>query len=190
MKPSDYMKLKKILIIDGSPRKNGYTKKLTEFFKNQIDGTNVKIFDLYEKKISFCDGCNFCEANECCKFSDLNDFFEDFENADVIAFATPVYNGMVSAPLKILLERLQPYYSYFYKNNKIQKIKKRRKAFLIATAGRDGEEAIEFIEKQLKYTFSVTNIEHLGSALCNFTDTSANEEKAEKEILKIIERIG
>jgi multimeric flavodoxin WrbA len=97
---------------------------------------------------------------------------------------------MVSAPLKILIERLQPYYTYFYKNNKKQKIEKRRKAFIIATSGRDGKEALDFIEKQFKYTFSVTNIELLGSVLCNYTDTQPKVENAEKEILSIIERIG
>ena len=184
------MKENKVLIIDGALRNDGYTKKLVEFFKTHCKSDSVKIFNAAKEKIAFCDGCNFCEENEHCKFTDLNELFKAFEESDVIAFATPVYNGMVSAPLKILIERLQPYYTYFYKNNKKQKIEKRRKAFIIATSGRDGKEALDFIEKQFKYTFSVTNIELLGSVLCNYTDTQPNVENAEKEILSIIERIG
>ncbi|MBQ6935543.1 MAG: NAD(P)H-dependent oxidoreductase, partial [Clostridia bacterium] len=130
----------------------------------------------------------FCESNEKCKFRDLDSFMSDFETADLIVFATPIYNGMVSAPMKALIERLQPYYSYFYKHNKTQKTEKRRKAIIIASSGRDGKTALEYIETQYKYAFSVTNIEFIGSALCNFTDTRVNMEKAEEEIKNILER--
>lgn len=183
------MKINKILIVDGTSRKEGFTKKLVDFLKNNINSENIVTFEAYKEKISFCDGCNFCEANERCKNRDLDAFFEEFENADLIVFATPIYNGMMSAPMKALIERFQPYYSYFYKNNKTQKIEKLRSAIILASSGRDGETALDYIVAQYKYAFSVTNIEFIGSALCNFTDTSPLISKAEEEIKNILERM-
>ncbi|MBO5857009.1 MAG: flavodoxin family protein [Clostridia bacterium] len=183
------MKINKILIVDGTSRKDGFTKKLVDFLKNNVDLENIVTFETYKEKISFCDGCNFCEANERCKNRDLDVFFEEFETADLIVFATPVYNGMVSAPMKALIERFQPYYTYFYIQNKTQKIEKRRKAIILASAGRDAETALDYIVTQYKYAFSVTNIEFIGSVLCNFTDTSPNLSKAEEKIKNILERM-
>jgi len=45
------------------------------------------------------------------------------------------------------------------------------------------------MEEQLKFAFSILNIEFVGSALCNFTDTNANVKKAETEIIGILERM-
>ena len=183
------MEYNKILIVDAVSRSDGFTKKLVEFFKSNINTENTFTFEAYKEKFSFCDGCNFCENNERCKYKDLDVFMGEFETADLIVFATPVYNGMVSAPMKALIERFQPYYTYFYKHNKTQKIEKRRKAIILASAGRDAETALDYIVTQYKYAFSVTNIEFIGSVLCNFTDTSPNLSKAEEKIKNILERM-
>jgi hypothetical protein len=45
------------------------------------------------------------------------------------------------------------------------------------------------MEEQLKFAFSILNIEFVGSSLCNFTDTNPQIEKSENEIRKIVERI-
>jgi hypothetical protein len=45
------------------------------------------------------------------------------------------------------------------------------------------------MNEQLKFACSVLNIEFVGSALCNFTDTEANLKKAKNEIKNILERI-
>ena len=128
--------------------------------------------------------------NEKCKHRDLDVFFEEFENADLIVFASPLYNGTFSTPLKALIDRFQFYYTYFYKYNKTQKIEKERKAILLLSSGRDGTKWLSVMEEQLKFACSILNIEFVGSALCNFTDTKPQLEKAEEEIKNIVERIG
>lgn len=183
------MKFRNILIIDGSGRKDGFTKQQIEFLKEYAEYENLTVYETFKNKFEFCDGCNFCEANEKCVHKDLDDFFEKFETADLIVFASPIYNGSFSAPLKALIDRFQFYYTYFYKHNKTQKITKRRKALLLATSGRVGEKWLSVMEEQLKFAFSILNIEYIGSALCNFTDTSPDLKKAEQEIRNIFERI-
>ena len=46
------------------------------------------------------------------------------------------------------------------------------------------------MEEQLKFACSILNIEFIGSALCNYTDTTSQIEKAKEEIKKLVERIG
>lgn len=188
-KQSDFMKVNNLLIIDGASRIDGYTKKQIEILKQNIKYENITLFECFKNKFEFCDGCNYCEKNEKCKHRDLDIFFESFEKADLIVFASPIYNGTFSAPLKALLDRFQVYYTCFYKNNKTQKIRKRRKAVLLASSGRVGEKWLDIMNEQLKFACSVLNIEFVGSALCNFTDTEANLKKAKNEIKNILERI-
>ncbi|MBR2875557.1 MAG: flavodoxin family protein [Clostridia bacterium] len=183
------MKLENVLVLDGAGRKDGYTKKMISALLDYVQYDNAEIIELYEIKPEFCDGCNFCEHNERCRHRDLDLLFESFEKADLIIFASPVYNGTFSAPMKILIDRFQPYYTYFYKNNKTQKIKKRRKAILLASAGRDGEKSFAFMKEQLKFAFSVLNIEFFDSVLCNFTDTDAKKDEAINVLRNISERI-
>lgn len=183
------MKIQNLLVVDGSSRINGYTKKQIEFLKQNVNCESVTVYETFKNKFEFCDGCNCCEINEKCKYRDLDEFFEMFENADLIVFASPIYNGTYSAPLKALFDRFQFYYTYFYKYNKLQKIKKQRKSILLVSSGRSGEKWLAIMEEQLKFACSILNVEFIGSALCNFTDTKPELKKAEKEIKNILERI-
>ncbi len=189
MKKNNFMKEKNVLIIDGSGRQNGYTKKQIEYLKKVCESENIIEFELFKEHFKFCDGCNYCEENEKCRHRDLDEFFKDFENSDVIVFASPLYNGTFSAPLKALLDRFQFYYTYFYKHNKTQKIKKKRKAVLITSSGRAGEKWLGIMEEQLKFACSILNVEFVGSSLCNFTDTNPQTEKAEEKIRDLVERM-
>lgn len=179
---------KKLLIIKGSARKEGYTNRLCEDIKKEFKNTEITVFDTYSENFSFCNGCNYCEDNGKCVHRDLDAFFGDFENADVILFSSPVYNGGFSAPLKALIDRFQVYYTAFYKNGKVQPIKKHRKGVLLAAAGRKGEESLSFMEKQLKCAFTILNAELVGSVLCGYTDTEPDYEKTLYELKLILKR--
>ena len=52
-KQSDYMKINNVLIIDGSNRQNGYTKKQIEYFKSICKSENIITFELYKEKFEF-----------------------------------------------------------------------------------------------------------------------------------------
>ncbi len=167
------MKKKKILIIKGSGRKNGYTNHLCDEVQKFFQGQDISVFDTFKENFLPCNGCNYCEKNGKCVNRDLDSFFEKFQDADLIVFASPVYNGTFSAPMKSLVDRFQVYYTSFYANGKIQPIKKRRKAIFIAAAGRDGKISFEYMKTQLKFAFSILNIEFSDSVLCSYTDTES-----------------
>lgn len=173
---------KKLLIIKGSARKDGYTNRLCDVVQDFFEDFETEIFDAYSESIMPCDGCNYCEKNGKCKNRDLDAFFKSFEEADLIIFASPVYNGTFTAPVKALIDRFQVYYTGFYAKGKRQQIEKRRKAILISASGRDGIKSFEFMKWQLACAFSILNVEFMGSVLCSHTDTQPQLEKAVEDL--------
>ncbi len=174
--------MKKILIIEGSGRVNGYTNKISSEIQKRYAGEDVKVFNCFRESFKPCDGCNYCEKNDVCSKRDLDEFYKTFENADKIFFLSPVYNGTFSAPLKGLIDRFQVYFTSFYENGKVQKIKKHRDAYFIASSGRDGNAAFEYMKSQLKCAFTILNIELKDSFLCSFTDTQPTYDEVVGEI--------
>ena len=179
---------KEILVIKGSCRKDGFTNRLWQAAVTEWESSVVEVFDSCSHKFAFCSGCNYCEENGKCVHRDLDEFFKSFENADVIIFATPVYNGSFSASIKAIIDRFQVYYTCFYKNGKVQPIKKHRQCILLASAGRKGEEALMDMEKNLKCACTILNAELIGSVLCANTDTVPDYENALKELKMILKR--
>lgn len=165
---------KKILIIKGSGRKNGYTNRICDEIVDFLKDEEAVIFDTYAENFSACNGCNFCEASGRCINTDLDAFYKSFEECDEIIFLSPVYNGTFSGPLKSLIDRFQVYYTSFYHNNKKQPIEKKRLAYLVVASGRGGEKAFEYMQSQLKCAFTILNVEMKEAFLCPYTDSGAD----------------
>ncbi len=178
---------KKVLIIKGSPNKNGVTNTILSAAE-ALDNAEISVFDTYSENIKPCYDCKKCEKTEKCVFSDLDDFFGKFENADALIFASPVYNGGFSAPMKALLDRFQVYFNRFYKNGKVQPIKKNRKAILVSASGRGAQEEFSYMKKYLERAFTVLNITPAGGVLCENTDTSPDINKAIEEFTLLLKR--
>lgn len=100
---------KNILILSGSPRKDGNSDLLcNEFMKGAIEsGNKVEKIEVARKKISPCIACYSCNnSNGKCVFKDdMEEILEKTINADVIVMASPVYFYSVSAQLKALIDR-------------------------------------------------------------------------------------
>lgn len=99
---------KKVLILSGSPRKNGNSDILCdEFMKGAIEGGNeVEKIRVAEKKIGFCMGCYACEPTGVCAIKDdMAEVLQKMIDADVIVLASPVYFYSVDAQLKALIDR-------------------------------------------------------------------------------------
>ncbi len=173
---------KKYLIIKGSGREKGYTNMLCNELVDILEGDEVEIFDTYSANIIPCNGCDYCSCSGVCINRDLDGFYKSFEECDTVIFLSPVYNGSFSAPMKSLIDRFQVYYTSFYENNKTQPIKKKRTAYLIGAAGRDGTASFEYMKNQLKCAFTILNVELKGSFLCSHTDTQPDFEGVSQQI--------
>ncbi len=108
--------MKKVLIINGSPRKNGYTKQMIDTFVENANA-EIEIFDCSTAKFSPCIDCRYCEKNfKCVIEDDMKIVYEKMTDADILIFATPVYFYSVSAQIKKMIDRLQVYFFKYIKN--------------------------------------------------------------------------
>ena len=102
--------MKKILILNGSPRKNGSTVSLIKAFTEGAKDAGNEVKDLYISgmNIGGCLACEACSRNggQCVQKDDMEKVNEAYLWADVIVFASPMYWGTVSGQLKVCIDRL------------------------------------------------------------------------------------
>lgn len=104
----------KIVILQGSPNKNGSTAILAESFKKGAEeaGHSVKRFDVAAMDIKPCGGCAACGYEGPCVLKDGNaEIRTAVLDADMLVFATPLYYYAMSAQLKTVIDRFCSYNS-------------------------------------------------------------------------------
>lgn len=99
----------KIIIINGSHRKNGSTafilnelyQKLKKY--NDVDVQFIHVADL---SLNYCVGCGACyRIGKCIYKDDAEALSSDIANADGIILGSPTYASNVSAQLKTIIDR-------------------------------------------------------------------------------------
>ena len=98
---------KKVLILSGSPRKNGNSDILCdEFMRGALEaGHQVEKIRVAEKNIGFCRGCYACKSGSCVIQDDMAEVLQKMIDADVLVLASPVYFYSIDAQLKALIDR-------------------------------------------------------------------------------------
>lgn len=103
---------KKVLILSASPRRKGNSQILCDKFAEgaKSTGHQVKMIRLSDKKINFCIACDACMKNGgfCVQRDDMGDILKEYQQADVLVLATPVYFYGISAQMKIFIDRTYP----------------------------------------------------------------------------------
>ena len=99
----------KVLMINGSPRKNGNTSialgEMERIF--QEEGIQVETVQLGAQDIRGCIACLSCKKKGRCVFYDLvNQLAPQFEAADGLVIASPVYYASANGGLISFLDRL------------------------------------------------------------------------------------
>ncbi|MBD5469650.1 MAG: flavodoxin family protein [Lachnospiraceae bacterium] len=101
---------KKIVVITGSPRKNGNSFAMTDAFIKAAEekGHTVMRFDAALKKVGGCHACETCfSTGKACTFDDdFNTIAPAILDADVIVFTTPVYWYSIPAQIKGVIDRI------------------------------------------------------------------------------------
>lgn len=100
----------KIIVLAGSPRKNGNTDRLVKAF---VDGASidndVEVISVTDYKVNPCIGCNSCftrDNNLCFQNDDMIAIYKKLSEADTIIVTSPVYFYGISAQLKAIVDRL------------------------------------------------------------------------------------
>lgn len=101
--------MKNILILAGSPRKNGNSAMLCQEFERGAKdaGHNVELIYLRDKTIGYCLACYYCKNHDgvCIIKDDMAEILDKMNAADVIVMASPVYFYAVDAQMKALIDR-------------------------------------------------------------------------------------
>lgn len=102
---------KKIIVLNGSPRKNGNTSALVKAFREGAEsaGHSVTEFWLGGMKINGCRGCCAGGKNPespCVQKDDMEQIYPAYKEADVVVLASPLYYWTISGQLKCAFDRL------------------------------------------------------------------------------------
>ena len=169
-----------ILTIRGGPRRDGCSARMLRAFTRELQAEFAE-YDAYESQFAPCADCRACRRYEGCVISDMDGFFSDFEAADGIVIASPVYNMSFPAPMKAIIDRMQRYYSARFFLDKRPPIARRRPVALLLSAGSTDEDG-EIISRQLEKIFTVTNCGLVCRVILNGTDSGASAESVQGEI--------
>ena len=121
----------KVLIINGSPRKDGNSAALIKEAVGVFDkeGVGYEIFEIGGKAIRGCEACGWCAKHGECVFHDgVNELAARLEECDGMIVVSPVYYGSANGSVVSLLDRL------FY-SSRCDKRMKVGAAFAVARRG-------------------------------------------------------
>lgn len=123
----------KILVLNGSPRPQGNTKKMVTAFSEGAAsaGHQVDIVDVCKKKIAGCLACEYCHTKGngvCIQKDDMQEIYDLLNEAEMLVLASPIYYHGISGQLKCAIDR---FYSAAYP----QKPSNLKKAAILLSSG-------------------------------------------------------
>ena len=150
----------KILIIKGSPHKNGSSNTLAgEFIRGAKEaGHEITEFDAGNANVHPCMGCSHCGMDGDCVFKD--DMLKAkslIMDADMLVFVTPVYYFGMSAQLKALIDRFYSFTTHLSDAHK--------KAVLITAAWDSDEDVMPYIQAHYDKLCRYMNFQNMGMVL-------------------------
>ena len=108
--------MSKVLILEGSARKNGNTVRLAAEFANGATESGHTVTEIFLKNKTFgdCLGCGACQRNggQCVQKDDMQEIYTALQENDVIVLASPVYFYTWTSLMKRMIDRtyaVEPY---------------------------------------------------------------------------------
>ncbi len=98
----------KLFGICGSPRKasTDYIVQEALRYASEKYSAETRYFSVMGKRINFCIHCDYClKKKGCVHNDDMQEVYENLRWADALIIGTPVYQGMVSAQTKAIMDR-------------------------------------------------------------------------------------
>lgn len=172
----------KILVLFGSPHKNGNTKKLLDIVLERlsVNGHEIEMINLYEKKISPCIGCFACQKHSddfgCVQDDDVENIAEKIFEAEQIIFATPIYSWFCTGVMKNLLDRIVFFMNKIYLGQNGIKMMKGKKISLVLTCGMQPETSTDLFERGMMRFAIHCGMFYMGSIHVRCVGKSLTEE--------------
>lgn len=172
----------KVLIINGSPNKNGCTSVALDELANTLDknGIETEVIFIGNKDIRGCISCGYCRKNGMCTFDDVvNDIAKKFKEADGLVIGTPVYYSGINGTVKTFLDRL--FFSTSF--SKVMKVG----AAVVSSRRAGSTSAIDEINKY----FTICGMPVVSSSYWNEVHGSKKDDvKLDKEGLQTMRNLG
>jgi multimeric flavodoxin WrbA len=150
---------KKVLVLIGSPRKNGSTAILAREAGRGLSDRGIvpEFVFLNDLNARGCQACYHCKKNnvaECVVKDDMQEIHQMMRESDGIIVAAPIYFGDVSAQTKTWLDRLFP----FIGMDLSSKMPGKKKISFIFTQNQPDEKLFEAPVRSFMYMTGLTGL--------------------------------
>ena len=189
----------KILVILGSPRKNGNSETLAIKTAETIQASlpaDIEYLRLHKADISGCTACGGCEKNGTCIIDDdMTEIYGKIDTADIILLASPIYFYGPSSQIKTFIDRFQARWSRKYLKKVRIRSNEQRAGYLLSTAATQGKKLFDGSILIAKSFFDAIDVAYGGACTVRGVDEKgaiANQpeelEKAQSFGRKIVEQ--
>lgn len=150
----------KILVLGGSPNRDGSTQLLIESFARgaREAGHTVTVLQAAQQNVHPCTGCIACGYDgPCVQRDDMVQIRAAVLDSDMLVFATPLYFFGISAQLKTVIDRFCAFSSRISRRNM-------RSAFL-SVARNDDDWTMDAIREHYRTLVRYLNLRDMGMVL-------------------------
>lgn len=103
--------MKKLMIVNGSPRRNGCDAILASEASRMASehGYESETVNVYDLNLNGCKGCMGCKkTGRCVQKDGMNDILDRIRGSDMLLLTTPVYFSGETGPFKTFIDRMYP----------------------------------------------------------------------------------
>jgi len=162
---------KKIIIISGSPKKDGNTATLIKWFREGVAGkADIEIVNaaFLKTKTKGCMACRACQKRKeygCVIKDEVAETLQKMAKADIIVMATPLFFFSMSAQIKHIVDRMFSLYKWDNEANTFKTPLKGKMLVLIASAYEDI--GLDALEKPFVLTADYTGMKYMSLLIPN-----------------------
>lgn len=144
---------KKIVILNGSPRRNGNTSALVKAFTEGAMGAGNEVteFFLGGMEIHGCKGCfggHSSQACPCVQKDDMDKIYPAVREAEVVVLASPLYYWNMSGQIRIAIDRL---FALEEGEGNLLRGHERASALLMAAEGHGFEDVVLYYDHLMEH---------------------------------------
>jgi multimeric flavodoxin WrbA len=172
---------KEILVLSGSPKKDGNTAQLINWFTEGAVSKGASVEAVHIASLKFravgCTSCRVCQKMKsfgCVIEDDVQPVLKKMLKADVIVMATPCYFYAMSAQLKCVMDRMFSLYKWDNTANTMETPLKGKMFAVIASSYEP--EGLEIVEKPFAVTAEYSGMS-FASLLVHSAGTSGEVKK-------------
>ena len=178
----------KVLVVSGSPRKNGNTMSMVRIVEEDMkkidESIEFEYLHLIDKDLRYCRGCSVClrrGGHNCPLKDDAPSILRSMHIADGIIFASPGYASMVSGLFKNFIDR------FMYLDHIPELIAK--PSLIISTSGGDGVMgAPNYMARMSFYWWACNITDIIGIGHAFYVINKKKRLKIENRLLKASEK--